>query len=71
MGKDNYKMRREAFKFCDLVRLILETLRQSLCYMKEYKWTRGMEYIQVADITTWDALNDELNQNLSFINEFE
>ena len=24
--------------------------------MKEYKWTHGMEYIQVADITTWDAL---------------
>ena len=27
LGKDNYKMRREAFKFWDLVRLILETLR--------------------------------------------
>ena len=27
MGKDNHKMRREAFKFWDLVRLILETLR--------------------------------------------
>ena len=27
MGKDNYKMRREAFKFWDSVRLILETLR--------------------------------------------
>ena len=27
MGKDNYKVRREAFKFWDLVRLILETLR--------------------------------------------
>ena len=26
-GKDKYKMRREAFKFWDLVRLILETLR--------------------------------------------
>ena len=26
-GKDNYKMRREAFKFWDLVRLILMTLR--------------------------------------------
>ena len=26
-GKDNYKMRREVFKFWDLVRLILETLR--------------------------------------------
>ena len=26
-GKDNYNMRREAFKFWDLVRLILETLR--------------------------------------------
>ena len=24
--------------------------------MKEYKWTHDMEYIQVADITTWDAL---------------
>ena len=27
LGKDNYKMRWEAFKFWDLVRLILETLR--------------------------------------------
>ena len=27
LGKDNYQMRREAFKFWDLVRLILETLR--------------------------------------------
>ena len=27
LGKDNYKMRREAFKFWDLMRLILETLR--------------------------------------------
>ena len=27
LGKDNYKMRREAFKFWDSVRLILETLR--------------------------------------------
>ena len=27
MGKDNYKMKRGAFKFWDLVRLILETLR--------------------------------------------
>ena len=27
LGKDNYKMRREAFKFWDLVRLILGTLR--------------------------------------------
>ena len=27
LGKDNYKMRRETFKFWDLVRLILETLR--------------------------------------------
>ena len=27
LGKDNYKMRREAFEFLDLVRLILETLR--------------------------------------------
>ena len=27
MGKDDYQMRREAFKFRDLVRLILETLR--------------------------------------------
>ena len=27
LGKDNYKMRREAFKFWDLVRLILETSR--------------------------------------------
>ena len=27
LGKDNYKMRREVFKFSDLVRLILETLR--------------------------------------------
>ena len=27
LGKDNYKMRQEAFKFGDLVRLILETLR--------------------------------------------
>ena len=26
LGKDNYKMRREAFQFWDLVRLILETL---------------------------------------------
>ena len=38
LGKDNYKMRREAFQFSDLVRLILETLRYSiscctgLCY---------------------------------------
>ena len=28
LGKDNCKTRRESFKFCDLVRLILETLRQ-------------------------------------------
>ena len=27
LGKDNYKMRREAFKFWGLVRIILETLR--------------------------------------------
>ena len=27
LGKDNYKMRQEAFKFWDLVHLILETLR--------------------------------------------
>ena len=27
MGKDNYKMRREPFKFWDWVRLILDTLR--------------------------------------------
>ena len=27
LGKDNYKIRREAYKFWDLVRLILETLR--------------------------------------------
>ena len=27
LGKDKYKLRREAFKFWDLVRLILETLR--------------------------------------------
>ena len=27
LGKDNYNMRREAIKFCDLVRLILDTLR--------------------------------------------
>ena len=30
LSKDNYKMRREAFKFWDLVRLILETLRYSI-----------------------------------------
>ena len=33
MGKDNYKMRREAFKFWDLVRLILETLRYMSFYI--------------------------------------
>ena len=27
LGKDNYKMRRETFKFWELVRLILETWR--------------------------------------------
>ena len=27
LGKDNYKTKREAFKFWDLVRLILETLQ--------------------------------------------
>ena len=31
LGKDNYKMRREAFKFWDLVCLILETLRYIHC----------------------------------------
>ena len=30
LGKDSFKMRREAFKFWDLVRLILETLRYIL-----------------------------------------
>ena len=32
LGKDNYQMRREAFKFWDLVRLILETLRYLYFY---------------------------------------
>ena len=32
LGKDNYKMRRKAFKFWDLARLILETLQYSLLY---------------------------------------
>ena len=38
LGKDNYKMRREALKFWDLVRLILETLR----YVNElgHHWLR-------------------------------
>ena len=27
LGKDNCQTRRDSFKFCDLVRLILETLR--------------------------------------------
>ena len=27
LGEDNYKMRREAFKFWDLVHLVLDTLR--------------------------------------------
>ena len=30
LGKDNYQMRREAFKFRDLVRLILETLSKCI-----------------------------------------
>ena len=36
LGKDNYKMIREAFKFWDLVRLILETLRYVyfLCFLR-------------------------------------
>ena len=31
LGKDNYKTRRETFKFGDLLRFILETLRYSYC----------------------------------------
>ena len=34
LGKDSYKMRREAFKSWDLVRLILETLRYFVSYNK-------------------------------------
>ena len=33
LGKDNYKMRREAFKFWDLVCLILEILRLDVCHV--------------------------------------
>ena len=36
LGKDNYKMRREIFKFWDLVCLILETLRYFICTMDVY-----------------------------------
>ena len=34
LGKDNYKMKRETFKFWDLVRLILETLRYLFLFIK-------------------------------------
>ena len=60
LGKDNYKMRREAFKFWDLVRLKLETLRYiyqppkvelqntlGKLFMDELHWCNAMEKCQL------------------------
>ena len=52
LGKDNYKMRREAFKLWNLVRLILETLR----YIKMQKLQSGQDSTETwtEDKTEWN-----------------
>ena len=60
LGKDNYQMRREAFKFRDLGRLILETLRW---YSTLYWWwlqasisghdSTGKVGLQIESVMSW------------------
>ena len=45
LGKDNYKMRWEAFKFWDLVRLVWETLR----YLYVLVCNNGLQLIDTAE----------------------
>ena len=37
LGKDNFKMRRESFKFCDLVQLILRDFTVGGCHFGQYQ----------------------------------
>ena len=55
LGKDKYKMRREAIKFWGLVRLILDTLRyvSHIYYMKSF----GFIHIQPKEVHSRDRLS--------------
>ena len=50
LGKDNYQMRREAFKFWDLVRFILKTLRYAPFYVRWYRGPKRILFIWEQDI---------------------
>ena len=64
LGKDNYKMRLEAFQFWDLVRLILETLR----YMHT-SITRA-QYINTEKDAWYFAANISLSEKECIYNKF-
>ena len=53
LGKDNCKMRRETFKFGNLVQLILEVLPyMSECYEFSYVWISIVNY-HIFNMTAW------------------